>query len=439
MSAAAIEVHPPPPVTGATHVRYSLLSIAVANAFLLYLDRMCMTAVVDSASFQHEFRLAPDQLGQIKSAFFFAYALGQPFAGWLADRFGPRRILVTYIILWSICTAITGLAGGLFGLLIARLACGLSEAGAYPASARIVSRWFPLSQRARASSVVAFGGRMGGAAAFWVTAYAIASLDAWRPVLYVYGGIGLGLGIATWLVFRDSPEQHPRTNQAERDYILAGTLPPVPTRYSFPLLALVTHPGLWLLSISGIGMNLGWAFLATNLGEYLNKVHGLAPAEAGRLQTIALALGMSGMLFGGWWCDLLTRRFGLTWGRRLPFLIGGGGAALVYLCFPLLSSAWGIVIACALVAFLADSIVPAVWAIDQDIGRQHVGATLAWTNMWGNLGASATPMVIPYVLRNTPYWSDWRAVFWVSAAAFVVCALGALFVDGAKPLRDPTI
>jgi ACS family glucarate transporter-like MFS transporter len=420
----------------ATRVRYWLLGVATANAFLLYLDRICMTAVVDSHSFRSEFALTPAQLGNIKASFFFAYAIGQPFAGWMADRFGPRRMLVVYIALWSICTALTGFAGGLAALLAARLACGLAESGAYPASARVVSRWFPLSQRARASAAVAFGGRVGGAIALGLTAWFIVRLGSWRPALVVYGAIGIGLSALTWIIFRDSPEDHPRVNGSEIALIRADAPPPPTTRYTFPWKAIISHPGLWLLSLSGIGMNLGWAFLVTNLPEYLQTVHHLSPVDASWYSSGALFLGMFGMLLGGWWCDALTRWFGVTWGRRLPFLIGGGLAALVYLTFPALPSAWAVMMACAAIAFLADSIVPAVWAVVQDIGQRHVAATLAWCNMWGNLGASLTPKLIPFVLAKTPWWSDWRAVFWTSAGAFVVCATCALFVDGKKHLRE---
>ena len=122
------------PGHAATRVRYLLLAVATANAFLLYLDRICMGAVVQSASFQREFGLAKEHVGDVLAAFFFAYALGQLPAGWLADRFGPRRMLVTYILLWSLFTALTGVVGGLLGLVVVRLACGLAEAGAYPAS-----------------------------------------------------------------------------------------------------------------------------------------------------------------------------------------------------------------------------------------------------------------------------------------------------------------
>ena len=419
-----------------TRVRYAVLGVATANAFILYLDRICMGAVVQSASFQQELGLGKDRIGDVLAAFFFAYALGQMPAGYMADRFGPRRMLVTYIVLWSICTALTGFVGGLISLIVVRSACGLAEAGAYPASSLLVTRWFPFMQRGRANSVVAFGGRIGNSLALWLTAGAIAALGSWRPVLWIYGAIGLGLALATQLVFRDNPAAHPWTNEAERELILTGAPPIQALRRKSPWHALVRHRGLWFLNLGTIGMNIGWAFLITWLPTYLQEVHGLDSVTASRYVSIALACSLGGVLFGGWWCDTLTRRFGRTWGRRLPFLTGSSVAVAAYLLCPLLGTPLAVAAACGLVAFATDSMVPAVWALAQDIGGTHVASTLAWTNMWGNFGASAVAKLIPFILGTSLHYRDWREIFWMCAGGFVLLGTAAMLVDSAKPLTD---
>lgn len=421
------------PSAPATHVRYLVLAVATANAFLLYLDRLCMTATVHSASFQKELGLSPEQVGSVLSVFFLAYALGQLPAGFLADRFGPRRMLTCYILAWSLCTALTGFANGLAALLGVRLACGFAEAGAYPASARLITRWFPFHQRARANSVVAFGGRIGNALALWMTAIFILALGTWRPVLQIYGAVGLGLAALTWVVFRDRPDEHPWVNAGEHELIDS---PPASKQPPFPWASLLTHRSLWFLSLGGLGMNLGWAFLVTWLPNYLTEVRGVDAATAGRDVSIALGCGLAGMLFGGWWCDALTRRFGARWGRRLPFLIGGAVAALLYLACPLLPSAAWVAAVCAVVAFAADSMVPPTWALGQDIGQEYVAATLAWTNMWGNLGASLIAKVIPTVRKSQFRFDDWREVFWLCAAGFVLLAVCLCFVDSEQKLKS---
>lgn len=415
-----------------TGVRYLVLGVATANAFLLYLDRICMAAVVQSVSFQQEMALDQQKTGDVLASFFFAYALGQLPAGWLADRFGPRRMLVAYIGLWSLCTAFTGLAAGLLGLVIIRCACGLAEAGAYPTSALMVSRWFPFHHRARANGVVAFGGRVGNSMALWLTAAAIATLGSWRPVLWIYGAIGLALAATTYIVFRDHPSEHPWANEAEKQ--LVPPLKPVP--YRWPIGALVRHRGLWIFNAGTMGLNIGWAFLITWLPTYMQEVHKLDRVVASRYVSIALLCGLGGMLFGGWWCDLLTRKFGQRWGRRLPFVTGGAVCIVAYLLCPLFGNPIAVAAACSVVAFASDSVGPAVWAVGQDIGGRHVASTLGWSNMWGNFGASAIAKVIPFVLATRFHYADWREIFWLCTLGFVVLAVAPLFVDSTRTLTE---
>src|SRR5215210_4508726 len=118
-----------------THVRHRIIGVTMLMAFILYLDRICMGEIVKSVSFNSDLKLTPDQIGRVLGSFFFAYALFQVPAGWASDRFGARTMLTIYIILWSGFTILTGAATTFVGLLVARLLCGVAEAGAYPTSA----------------------------------------------------------------------------------------------------------------------------------------------------------------------------------------------------------------------------------------------------------------------------------------------------------------
>ena len=137
--------------------------LAMLVAVLLYLDRVCMS--IASKSVAADLGISGTDLNWLLGAFFWTYALGQLPAGWLGDRYGARWMLGAYVILWSLCTGLMGLATSAPMLLVLRLGCGLFEAGAYPVAASIVRRWVPMERRGFASSVIAVGGRMGGALA----------------------------------------------------------------------------------------------------------------------------------------------------------------------------------------------------------------------------------------------------------------------------------
>ncbi len=150
-------------------VRRLVIGSAMLMALLLYLDRYCIGLAADYI--REDLALTQKQIGWFMSAFFWSYALAQVPSGWLSDRFGARLMLVIYIVSWSFFTAMIGAVYSLALLLLARLGCGLGQAGAYPTSASIVSKWVPFSERGMASALIAFGGRIGGAIAPLLTAY----------------------------------------------------------------------------------------------------------------------------------------------------------------------------------------------------------------------------------------------------------------------------
>ena len=157
-----------------TGVRHQLVLIATLMAVLLYLDRYCISFA--EIFIQEDLGLTDMQVSWMLSAFFWSYALAQVPSGWLTDRFGARLMLTLYVLLWSLFTALTGLATGFAILLVMRLGFGLGQAGAYPTSANVISKWVPFSQRGIASSIVSLGGRFGGALAPVATAYLLVLL-----------------------------------------------------------------------------------------------------------------------------------------------------------------------------------------------------------------------------------------------------------------------
>lgn len=420
-----------------TTTRYQIIAITTLAAFMLYLDRICIAEIAKLDSFKSELNLTDRQTGAILSAFFFAYALAQVPAGWLSDRFGARTMMTVYIILWSVCTALTGLATG-FGMLIAaRLVFGLAQAGCYPTASSLIRRWTPLPARGTASSIVSFGGRFGGATAPLLTAWLLSDYLSWRWVLVLYGTSGILVAVLFAKMFRDTPDQHPNCNAAERDLISGGEAteqnsgPP-----EFPPIGPLLKSGtIWLMGALQFGVNIGWVFLVTWLPTYLKDVRGVDPAIGGLMSTVVLFSGILGMLCGGPLTDLTTRRLGVRWGRSLP-MVGCYVVALsAYLSCLRLESAWAFVAAASVVAFVTDMSVPAIWAYMQDVGGRNTAAVFGWGNMWGNLGAATTPLLVPVVLERWDTNGDWHEAFLLFSAGYLVAALAALGINANRKVE----
>lgn len=419
-----------------TRVRYQIIGTTTLAAVILYLDRICIAEIAKLDTFKSELGLSDDQKGAILSAFFFAYALAQVPAGWLADRYGARRMMPTYIILWSVCTALTGLATGFAMLIIARLVFGLAQAGCYPTAGSLIKRWTPLPTRGTASSIVSFGGRLGGATAPLLTAWLLANVIGWRAVLLLYGSVGIVVAFLFWRIVRESPDDHPHCNDSERKLITGSHLdspatgpPPFP-----PFIPLIKSPTMWAMCALQFGINVGWVFLVTWLPTYLKEIKQVDAAIGGLMSTLVLLAGIVGMLCGGRLTDFATRRLGVRWGRSLPLAACYAIALVAYLACLRLESAWAFVAAAALVAFVTDMSVPAIWAYMQDVGGKNTAAVFGWGNMWGNLGAATTPILVPIVLERLDTNGDWHEAFYLFSAGYLIAMLAALGINANRKI-----
>lgn len=421
----------------ATTVRYHVLGAATLSAAVLYLDRICIAEIAKLDEFRSALRLSDKQTGAVLSAFFLTYAVGQVPAGWLSDRYGARRMMPLYIGAWSLCTMLTGLANGFLMLMVVRLAFGFAQAGCYPTAGSLIKRWVPLATRGTASSIVAFGGRLGGALAPALTALLLRDYLDWRWTLVLYGASGFLVAGHFWRIFRDNPAEHPGVDEEERLLICADDIdsgdagpPSLP-----PLLPLIRSGPMWLMCALQFGINVGWVFLVTWLPTYLKDVKEVDPGIGGWMSTLVLTAGIAGMLCGGPLTDVAVRLFGRRWGRSLPLVFCNATAMAAYLSCLYLESAWAFIAAASLVAFMTDMSVPSIWAYMQDVGGKNTAAVFGWGNMWGNFGAALTPLLVPIVLEQWDSNGDWHEAFLLFSAGYLVAGIAALGINANRRIQ----
>src|SRR5688572_29872027 len=209
--------------TAPTRVRQIVLSLLVLFYGITYMDRVVIAAA--APSIRAEFGIDAITLGFVFSAFTIAYALFQIPGGWMADRFGPRRVLTAIIIYWSAFTMATALAWNAASLIVIRFMFGTGEAGAFPGATRAFSRWLPSTERGFAQGITHSGARLAAALTPAIVT-SIVVVWGWRSAFVVFGLIGILWGIAWYWYYRDRPEDHPHINDAELA-VIRGTNAPV--------------------------------------------------------------------------------------------------------------------------------------------------------------------------------------------------------------------
>ena len=108
-----------------------------AMYFITYVDRVNVSSAAEA--FRAELGFSNTQLGLVFSAFAYPYLVCQVIGGWFGDRFGARRTLIACGLTWAVATILTGLVGGLYTMLAARVLLGLGEGATFPTATRAMS------------------------------------------------------------------------------------------------------------------------------------------------------------------------------------------------------------------------------------------------------------------------------------------------------------
>ncbi|MCE9608376.1 MAG: MFS transporter [Planctomycetia bacterium] len=422
-----------------SRIRFGVLSATTAASVILYVHRAFVAEILKFPQVRADLHLTDADVTWILSAFFWSYALLQVPCGWLADRFGRRIALAIEIVLWSLVTAMSGFATTAVMLFSLRFILGIAQAGAYPAAGGLIGRWFPLSHRAAAVSLVTSGGRVGGIITPLLTSYLIAQAGMpWRQVMVLYGAIGIAIGLWYWLAARNEPEDHPRCNLAEQELISFGRVAIDPNAVKKPVRApiyeLLASRSIWCMAISQFGTNLGWAFIITVMPTYLKEAKGAGDLAGGWMGSMIWAAGALGMILGGPLTDRMTRRFGMRWGRMGTMIVTRFISAGGFLIADQMEGPWATAVALGAVMFFCDLGIPAAWAFAQDVGGRSVGAVLGWSNMVGNLGAAATPYIYDWFNYMFESPKSMEGTLYAGMVGFLVAGVSALGIDASKPL-----
>lgn len=277
--------------------RWYVLGVLMIVYAFSFMDRQIVSILLEDL--RAEFLLTDTQLGLLSGiAFALFYAtLGVPIARF-ADRSNRVRIVSIAITVWSLMTAVCGMAGSFWHLFLARIGVGIGEAGGGPPSHSIVSDYFDATQRSIAMSIYSMGPTVGSfiglAAGGWV-----AQEYGWR---WAFASVGLpGLILAAIL--------YTTVREPVRGGMDATTIPA--NRDSFMgTVRLLIQNRVWLWNMLGhtFAIFVGYGFSSWKPALYLRQFD-LSQAEVGTLLgTMGLLVGVPGLLIGGLIGDRLISR-----------------------------------------------------------------------------------------------------------------------------------
>jgi MFS transporter, ACS family, glucarate transporter len=402
-----------------------------------YLDRVNLS--IAKRAIANAFQLDNTHLGWVFTAFLLGYAFFQAPAGRLADRIGPRLILMLGVIWWGIFTVLItvippGMAGLLPLLIAIRFCLGIGEAVVYPASNSVVARWVPSSERGIANGLIFAGVGFGAGVTSPLVNY-IVTHQGWRAAFWVSAMIGLTAGVIWYLLARDTPARHPWVAPEERSYIEKGLPPLQPKGDKLPWSYILSLPDLWAVTFSYFTYGYAAQIFFTWFFSYLSDVRGLNLTQSSYYTMLPFIAMSIGSIVGGIISDRLTKNYGTRIGRCGIAVVGIGLSAVF---IALGTQAGSPQLASIILAGGAGSLYlsqSSFWSVSADIGGKSAGSVSGFMNMGGQLGGALTASLTPVIAQKF----GWSASFMVAAALCAAGAIAWMFVGrSAKALSSPT-
>src|SRR5438445_32946 len=241
------------------------------------------------------------------------------FAGWMVDRFGPRRLMLAGILMAG--AALIGLGSistlGMFYFFYMLNALGYVCGGPLPSQV-LLSRWFERS-RGKAMGFAYLGIGLGGAAVPWIS-HTLVQHFGWQAALRTLGLLILAIALPAALLTKEPP-------QVKKSTVSPGFADARDAFTTLPFFLLTLGSMFSIAAVSGAQQNLK-LFLSLDLH--------FAQSQAARILSLVLAFSIVGRLLMGWLADRFPKKYVMVLiymlvAAAIPLLFAGRSSSAIYI------------------------------------------------------------------------------------------------------------
>ena len=315
---------------------------------------------------REDLHISYTQAGVLSAAATLSYALGQIPAGFLADRFGPRRLFFIGLMGWSALSLTLGLIHTFWLAVLNLFVAGAFRALLFAPGLALLASWYPRERGATSMSLYMLGAYSGNIL-LALAGPALAAALGWRTAFMLFAAAGVCAAMAFYSLGSEKARKTSARPFAIRE-----------------ALHLLRHKVLWLCSaiqIVRFSAVTGFVFW---LPSMLVVERGFSLQAVGFVVAMSAALSALANPLGGYLSDRLGNP---------PAIIGTSLAGLACACALLVwvesLSALLIVIACGSI-FVQIYFGPLYFIPVEVVGRRATGTVIGFSNLFANMGGLAT-------------------------------------------------
>ena len=412
--------------------RFKVIFLSFLAVSICYIDRVNISVAI--IPMQEQFGWSEFQVGIILSSFYFGYMFTLIIGGYLADKYGGKKVLGYGLLIWSFFTIITPFFAysGLWWLIFIRILMGLGEGITFPSWHAIYARWIPFNERTRA---VAFTNS--GIAAGTLFGYAAAALIiakySWEWVFYLFGI----LGIFWYFFWNKSVTSFPEDNKnlsAQELKLIKNEAPSKESAPSIPFFKLIKNMPFVAIAVATFCNNWSLYTFLSYLPKYVN-----APITEGGMGIelssnifvfailIPCVVSIVSLIMGGYLADGLIKKGYLVINvRKAVNSVGFFGSALFLFLISSEDSLLNVVILLCLINVCSGICAGGFGVNHADLGPKYTGSLVGISGSIGMIAAILSPIVAGTVLQIT---NSWSMIFYICAGMLIFGGIFILFLS----------
>ena len=407
--------------------RFKVVFLSFLAVFICYIDRVNISVAI--IPMQQQFGWSELQVGLILGSFYIGYMITMTVGGYLADKYGGKKVLGYGLIIWSLLTIVTPFFAyaGIWWLIFVRILMGLGEGITFPSWHSIYARWIPFKERTRAvgftNSGIAAGTVFG-----YVVAAIIISNYSWEWVFYSFGFLGIFWYFFWNKIVTSYPEDNKNISESEL-ILIKNEAPSNSTPPSIPFRKLIKNGPFLSIAVATFCNNWALYTFLSYLPKFINAplIDGGMGIELGSNIFIYAILipslvSIFSLIFGGFLADkLISIGYKVINVRKSVNSIGFFGSSIFLYLISLQSDLFSVVLLLCLINFCSGVCQGGFGVNHADLGPKYTGTLVGISGSIGMIAAIFSPMVAGFVLEVT---NSWNLIFYICSG---ILFFGGLF------------
>lgn len=356
------------------------------------------------------------QLGSIATGNFIGYLSLAIIGGFLAARFGVRRVVFASLIVIGISLFLTGFSQSFIFAFFMRLISGLGNGGSYVPIMALPAAWFVMKKRGLATGIVSGGIGTGLFISGIILPPIISAFDkdGWRYAWFVLGIAVFILAFVCFVFLRNTPQEKGLTMYGGQEEQKGG---PKVTLFS-AFRDVVIEPEIWKLGCVYFMYGFSYIIYLTFFMAYLTKEIGIPSIAAGRIFAFLGIISIFCGVIYGWISDILGRKHGS--------MIAYINLAISYIIFFVWKDVVGFYVSAFIFGIAAFSIPTIMAAASGDaVGGRLAPAGLGFITLFFGIGQALGPFIGGWLKDAT---GTFTYAFALSAAVSLLGAAGSLIL-----------